>query len=134
MKKTISANRDEVEATLQQDCYSFILSSLDSIGLPKGSLSFMPKKIEDVSVDDRIQYRKLLKKFDIMVVEGSDGSADIKVGKQSIGSWKKTTETMKKVGDTIYIEVLIETSTLKEQNDRKTSISAGSPDIDEPSV
>jgi hypothetical protein len=122
-QKILRCSRGGEGEVIQQDQYRFVLENLLTIGMPKELLAMMPDDSAAVTVLDRIEFRKVLKKYSVRVTELADG-VDVFVGDERIAQWRLISVEMKENldhanGDRLYMECLVDTLTLEEENDRK---------------
>ena len=141
MIQVIICNRGEESTVIRQHQYSFIIGCIVDIGISKEALGMMPESGDELSVDSKIQFRKLLKTYSVRVVDLMNNGVDIFVGQQKVGGWRLISTEMKKSNEEplvglksrLYIELSVETITLQEENDRKTNHPSRSDNTDESS-
>lgn len=96
-KKIIFINREDYRNVISTQQYDFIVWVLETmLGPDELKESFPEEGFDAVTVQHRIQLRKLCDKFNISIVDDKNNGLKIYVDKTLVGEWKKPWSIMKK--------------------------------------
>ena len=119
MKQIIYIDRDDAKKVEAEERNRFVYGVLSAIGIPIEEIWDGDKEL---SVDEKIEFKKLLQKFNITIL-GADGrSLDIYVDKDLIASWKvpkfalRTDLSQINPAKKIFLEMTIEYENIFEEN------------------
>lgn len=87
MKQEILCNRDNFKAVEEEVKITFLRSVLDEMGIPLENI--WPENKIDFLIEEKIELRTFLSKFDILILDDHDGGAKIYVDKELVANWKK---------------------------------------------
>ncbi len=92
VEKETLVDMEDVRSSIEQEVYCFVVEVLKAAAVPKELLKFLPDQVTSVSIDNKILLRKILKTYQISVIEDIDGGriALQQPGESiTLGSWKK---------------------------------------------
>lgn len=93
MKRTILANREDIKKVKAEEQYNFTVHVLQAIPLPIEDI--LPDTLDEFTVDQKIQLRKLCDTFGVSIVDDRDGGVMIYVDQTLIAEWKKCLVTLR---------------------------------------
>lgn len=73
MEKIILCDVEDIDDTIQQEVYSYCIEVVRHLGVPPEQLKFLPERLADLKVEDKILLRRVLKSYRISIVEVGEG-------------------------------------------------------------
>ena len=110
--KVVLINREDYNSFIDEAKYNFVKDVFANIGLPIEEC--IPENYKEQTVEQRIQLRELLKKFNVILSEDSRELAEIIVDGQVIAKWNKPFCVLKEDYQTLdpkkkyYLEVRLD--------------------------
>lgn len=131
-KKQILSNHDEWKVIIEQQKSEFVFWILESMGLPQDDLSkcFTLENgtvtNEAVTVQHRIELKKLCSRYEIDIIDDMDGGVKIYINNESlVAEWKKPSIRLRhdhnriNPAERLYMEINIDWWTIFEGSDDK---------------
>lgn len=112
MKATFLLNRHDFKKHEKNKQKEFIMLVLSSMGITDEEISIC--FTEEDTVDSRYNFRELLLKYNLDVIDDRDGNIKVYLDSSLIAEWKKATFVYKEdiqvinPNDRIYIEMLVD--------------------------
>ena len=112
MDKVVLINREDYNSLTDEAKYVFIKDVFENIGLPVEEC--FPENYKEQTVEQRIQLRELLKKFNVILSEPSKETAEIIIDGQVVAKWNKPACVLKEDHQTLdpkkkyYLEVKLD--------------------------
>lgn len=112
MDKVVLINREDYNSFTDEAKYNFVKDVFANIGLPIEEC--LPEDYKEQTVEQRIQLRELLKKFNVILSEHSKEMAEIIIDGQVVAKWNKPTCVLKEDHQTLdpkkkyYLEVKLD--------------------------
>lgn len=113
MQQEILCNRDDFKSIEVELRSQFIRATVEEMGIKLDEV-WPEDKIIFETVEDKIKFREVLAKYNILVIDDHDGGTKIYVEEEMIGEWKKTKYQLQTdlsqidPSKKVYIKMLVE--------------------------
>ena len=124
MRRSIYVDREDAFAVEDEERSAFVRYVLEAAGIP---LENAWPENEDLTVQIKIQLRKLLAKFDVIVLDDGDHGTEIYVGDDLIAQWHKpkyilhTDITQRERSKRTFYEMIIEYESVFDEEEDSSS-------------